>query len=428
VVWAPPSKVGDTDPTISAAKAYLRRFSYGKSLDTSDVYTDLFGLALKVFAVARNDEIARGVKQIPTLNTVGVYDWAMKVQLGIIQWAPPPPHRKIWIWTAPGSGADWNVGPSFDLGEYCRTVLNINHQPLSFEKGGYLGLLGGDPTFSYVDVTYDEYLSLLHCLDVNPDVQEALAAREKDPNAVVDLEMWFSGYSQSADGMEDALEILFGDGGFTIPKTNQITTPGKYRLLRDRINGVVQFGNPSRQNGSEGGIPGYVPAGWGIARKVRPAWLANLVHNITRNKDFYACTEDEIRPLFYYEIVRANISLPFFVHIINIAIPVIMNFIPIIGQLAPPIFIAGLAGISGLSGLLGGLMTNAPSQADKDVDAKLEAMLSPTGILTNIPGLLTLVGDLPGIQYHGDYWSPQPEFNGLGGTQVAMNHIAAFRR
>src|SRR5258707_364201 len=40
------------------------------------------------------------------------------------------PHRPIWIYSAPGSGAPWNIGPAFDVGEGAKLVLNINHQPI----------------------------------------------------------------------------------------------------------------------------------------------------------------------------------------------------------------------------------------------------------------------------------------------------------
>jgi hypothetical protein len=153
----PPKKVGDTDPTIPQAKGYLRRFRYGRELDNSPIYTELFGAALRGFAIARNAEIDRGVTRGPKVNTEGIYDAAMKVQLEIVQRGAPPAlpliaHRKIYFYSAPGSGADFYIGPSWDVGEFARNVLNINHFPLRFPKGGYLGLMGGDPGLSYIDV------------------------------------------------------------------------------------------------------------------------------------------------------------------------------------------------------------------------------------------------------------------------------------
>lgn len=45
--WSPPSKVGDTDPSIAVAKSKLRKFSYGKALDATGAYTTEFGAALR---------------------------------------------------------------------------------------------------------------------------------------------------------------------------------------------------------------------------------------------------------------------------------------------------------------------------------------------------------------------------------------------
>lgn len=196
------------------------------------------------------------------LPQTGVFDELNASRVGYGGTVAPRPRRKIWLYSSPGSGADWNVGPSFALGEWCKDVLKINHQPLSFQKGGYLGLLGGDAKFSYNEVTYDQYKSLQYCLDHNPDIN--------DP----DLELWFSGYSQSADGMEDALEILFGDGGFIHPgdPTRTPSPPGKYRHLRDRINGVVQFGNPRHPSRASPARRG--PRGW-------PSWCATSTPGTT---------------------------------------------------------------------------------------------------------------------------------------------------
>lgn len=324
-------------------------------------------------------------------------------------------HRPIWIYTAPGSGADWWLGPSFDLGERCKNVLHLNHQPLSFRKGGYLGLLGGDPSFSYVEVTYDQYKSLEYNLDNNPDIH--------DPN----VELWFSGYSQSADGMEDALEVLFGDGGFIHPgdPTQTPSPPGKYRHLRSRINGLIQFGNPSTK-------------GTGIARKVRPAWLDALVRNVNYPNDFYAVATDAIRPPMYAIIVQAEMELPFFVHVLRLAariIPDWLTFLPLgglggllggagAGGAFGPLAQLSVGAMTGLAGnpALGQLMGMAGVAADKKVDDDLYNLLKPTGVLSNIPGLIALVGALPGLQAHGGY-----PFDPVM-MDRAYDHIAGFRR
>lgn len=326
----------------------------------------------------------------PKQPATGIANYATQKALGAAADSPKPvpakEHRPIWIYTAPGSGAPWNVGPSFDLGERCRTVLNINHQPIGYPIGGYLGLMGGDPKYSYVDIIEFEGAELERQIAACPDLN--------DPN----VEFWFSGYSQSADGMEDAIVRLFGDGG-------------RFEHLRSRINGVVQFGNPSTKD-------------TGIARKVRPDWLDKLIRNNNYPNDFYAVAKDDIRPEFYAIIIEADTELPFFVHVLKVAVPVIMNFVAPIGGLFGPLgamAVAALAGVSNLMPTLGGLMGQANS-ADEAVDKKLIDMLSYTGLIKNIPGLIQLIGSLPGLQAHGGY-----QFDAVM-MDRAYDTIAGFRR
>lgn len=313
------------------------------------------------------------------------------------------PRRPIWIYTAPGSGADWWVGPSFELGEWCKKVLHLNHQPIGYAKGGYLGLMGGPPDLSYLDVVASLSAELRRLLSANPDVTKAMEARGVDPHAPVDVELWFSGYSQSADGIEDALEELFGAGG-------------EFELIRDRINGVLQFGNPSKET-------------TGIARKTRAAWLRPLVRNITTTGDFYAEALDEIRPLFYEWFIRAETELPFVVYSAQIIVPALVNLVaPFLGGLASPLAVPILAGATGARADMLGTVIGGVLGAKEQPNPKLIELLSVRGVLTNIPQLITLLAALPGLQAHGEYHLPKPEFDGRTGIQVACDIVAAFRR
>lgn len=339
---------------------------------------------------------------------------------------PTPPRRPIWLYSCPGSGADYWLGPSFDVGQMVagtgwnepgRQSLSINHQPVAFQKGGYLGLMGGDPKFSYLEVIADQLASIRWLLQNNPDVQRAMAARRADPAAKVDVELWFSGYSQSADGLMEAIADLFGDDG-------------EFFLIRDRINGLICFGNPA------------TPV-TGIARKVFPAWLNALTLNINATDDFYAVAKDDIRPAFYAEIIKAEMELPFFVHVLRIAVPIILEwaatllpiFGPLLGGFGPMVQLA-LGTLNGLQGLgnnpvLGQLMGQAGGGRDVATTKRIEDILSPTGVLQNIGGLIRLIAALPGLQSHGAYHAtmpPRPEFGNRTGTQYAYDHIAAFRR
>ena len=264
MTWTPASKVGDTDVDIPAAKQKLAGNSYGKPIgsDRSNVYTAEFAAALTQYGINVNVQVDAGKRPGPRVTEGGVFDWTVKDQMDIGKYAsaPLPEFRNIWMYTAPGSGAPGWIGPSFEVGKWCQDVLRINHQWIGYPIGGYMGLMGGDPGLSYNEVIAALGAELERLLDVNPHVQKALA--DVLAGRPTDIEFWFSAYSQSADGMEDALERLFGDGG-------------KYAPLRSRINGTLMFGNPSRQKG-EGPAPG-----WGISRKIRQSWLRAVTTSIT---------------------------------------------------------------------------------------------------------------------------------------------------
>lgn len=91
MAWAPPQKVGDRDPSVAAAKLKLRKYSYGKTLDTTDLYTAEFGVALQQFQGIVHSEVGAGKRKTPDVNTTGVLDWATKVQLGLITTNPAAP-------------------------------------------------------------------------------------------------------------------------------------------------------------------------------------------------------------------------------------------------------------------------------------------------------------------------------------------------
>lgn len=323
--------------------------------------------------------------------------------------------RPIWWYSDPGSGADYWLGPSHDVGEMLcgrafnepgRQSLRINHQPISHLKGGYLGLMGGDPKVSYLDVLADQLASLRWLLQNNPDVQRAMAARRTNRSAPVDVELWFSGYSQSADGMREAIRELFGDGG-------------EFELIRDRINGLVLFGDPA------------TPV-TGIARKTFPAWLNNLVREVNATDDFYAVARDKIRPLFYEWFIRAETELPFVIYSAQIIIPALLNLIaPMLGSLASPLAVPILAGATGVSGDLLGQVLGGVAGSREKPNPELVKLLSVQGVLTSLPDLIGLVAALPGLQSHGAYHAtmpPRPEFGNRTGTQYAYDIVAAFRR
>lgn len=84
MAWQPAQQPGDVDPLISDAKRELAKYSYGRGLGTSDEYTHEFGVALVQYGKAIHDQVIKGRRTPPDPNTRGVFDWAIKRQLGLI--------------------------------------------------------------------------------------------------------------------------------------------------------------------------------------------------------------------------------------------------------------------------------------------------------------------------------------------------------
>ncbi|AKF14464.1 lysin B [Mycobacterium phage FlagStaff] len=325
----------------------------------------------------------------------------------------PAPLLPIWHYNAPGSGATTFQGPAFQTAARAEREFRHHNQPIGYPMGGYLGLMGGPPDLSYNDVIHALDVELERLLWANPDVQDAMNRRRLDATAAVAVELWFEAYSQSADGIRRSVNRLFGDGG-------------PFAMIRDRINGLILFGDP--------GTPKT-----GISRLTYPAWLERLVFEVNYANDFYAIAPDNIRPAMFGIIVEAEMELPFFVHVLRLAariIPDWLTFLPIGGMLGGLGGLMGKGGpfgtlatlsvgaMTGLGGnpALGQLMGMAGGGQDQEVDDKLYELLRPTGILSNIGGLIQLVGALPGLQAHGGY-----EFDPAK-MDEAFGHIARFRR
>lgn len=231
------------------------------------------------------------------------------------------------------------------------------------------------------------------------------------------LELWFFCYSQSADGMKQAVLRLFGDGG-------------RFAHLRSRINGIIAFGDPTRRPGPT--KIGNTPPGFGIAGTVFPEWLEALTWSITNQTptpDFYACCTTKIAHLAYTVIVRAETQLPFVVYLGQIIIPAFLNLtVPFLAELGSPLALPILAGASGapvsaLAPIVGGVLGSGAKP-----DPELLQMLTAQGLLTSAPDLLAVLKGLPGIAVHGDYYAPKDEFGGRSGLQVGYDIVAGFRR
>lgn len=449
MAWHPPNTVGDIDPNIVKAKQYLRRFSYGKPAnDGTPLYTEAFGAALREFQRRRNEEIDQGKQPGPKMaaDRFGWLDYNTKVQLEIEPrpgGANPPPAKIVTdghFLSAPGSGVDWWVGPPFNTGEWLKDNAGVHHWPVGYPKGGYLGLMGGDSGQSYLDTIRLEALELERRLreDILPGYGIRLAlgqpiTREQVASLPARFKLLPCGYSQSADGMIQAVAHLFGDGGV-------------FAELRPRIVAVLAFGNPARQGGPT--RYGRNPKGKGISGYVAPPWLAALIIDIITESptapDFYACNTSEIAAIAYDIVVRAETQLPFMVYLAKVIIPTLLSVVTGMGGLlggggAGGGLLGGLGGLlgnaaaipllSGLTGLSGGQLVpivNAAQTDDGEADkvaARIAAKLTALGIIGSIPELIGLLMALPGIQTHGEYEIPKAEFGNITGVQMALNMV-----
>jgi hypothetical protein len=460
MAWAPPSKVGDADASIAAAKAILEHVasSYASGVnDGTPFYTAKFGTVLTEFGTRVNTSVAKGTRAGPVIPKPGTLDWATKVQLGIlprVSSPAPPPSVKVTdthFLSSPGSGADWWVGPSFEVGKFLEG-RGVQHWPLGYPKGGYLGLMGGDSAQSYVDTIALEDRE--HERRIREDVLPRYGIRLAPGEAVTDehvarlpaaFKLIASGYSQSADGIIKSVARLFGDGGI-------------FAKLRRYLKAILVFGNPARQGGTT--RYGRTPKGSGISGYVAPAWLAALIVDVVTESpmapDFYACCTSKIARMAYEVIIHAETDVPFVVYLAKIAIPAILKLLSggllggssggLLGGLG-----GGLGGLLGgssgglLGGLLGGggvssaaaipvlsmasgmsgsaltpLVGMALGGGDEPPQELLD-MLSIQGLLTNLPELIALLLALPGIQTHGEYHLPKDEFGGRTGIQVGCD-------
>ncbi|AGU92061.1 lysin B [Mycobacterium phage Bane1] len=433
--WHPPNTVGDVDPNIVLAKQKLAKYSYGKPAnDGTPIYTAEFGAALAEYQRRRNVEIDQGKYLPPRMTALGTLDYATKVQMEIVPraggGANPPPAAIITdahFLSSPGSGADWWIGPSFEVGEWLKTNAGVRHWPLGYPKGGYLGLMGGDSAQSYLDTIALEGAELERRIreDILPLYGIKLAPGEVISMEDVDqlpagFKLILSGYSQSADGIIRAAARLFGDGGI-------------FAALRSFVKGILVFGNPARQGGAT--RYGRSPRGKGISGYVAPSWLAALIIDVVTETptapDFYACNVSPIATAVYEVVIHAETELPFVLYLAKLVIPAILNLVSggifgaggVGGQLGSAATVPILAGLTGMSG--GQLLpfVNMAQQGDDELLAPLIAALSPTGLLMSLPQLIGLLLALPGIQTHGEYHLPKPEFGGRTGIQVGIDLV-----
>lgn len=138
MAWAPPQNVGDRDPLIPAAKRELRKFHYGQGLGDSDEYTADFGVALRQWQNNIHYQVAFKGRPGPDVNQLGVFDWAVKKQMGLLPSTEP---ILPWIITVAGHLGPMDTGPAYlsaralELQGLCRVqMVGYDNSSLPFNN------------------------------------------------------------------------------------------------------------------------------------------------------------------------------------------------------------------------------------------------------------------------------------------------------
>lgn len=226
MAWRAPQEPGDSDPSVAAAKAKLRRYSYGKGLDDSPVYTVEFGVALLLFKTNRNEQILRGdVRGMPGMALNGVLDWAAKKNLEILPTnASPAPTIVPVVFTIQGHMGGMFDGPQYFTARALEDpVRRIDVQP----------------------VWYDNTRKPFNMADC---VRRA-DALANDPRELPPGTNWgVTAHSQGSVGFCDWWE--------------QIIEPNRNRWPYSHFKGGINFGNPRRPRGVvDPSIPDPPPPG-----------------------------------------------------------------------------------------------------------------------------------------------------------------------
>lgn len=111
MAWTPPQRLGDRHPKIPAAKGYLGKFSYGRNLGDTEVYSIEFGVALRQWQTNIRYQVAFKGRPGPDVNTIGVFNWEVQKQMGLLE--PPPAEQLPWIITVGGHLGTWDTGPAY---------------------------------------------------------------------------------------------------------------------------------------------------------------------------------------------------------------------------------------------------------------------------------------------------------------------------
>lgn len=136
MAWHPAYEPGDTDPLISDAKKELAKFSYGKGLGDTDMYTPEFGVALRQYQTNIAYQVAFKGRPGPAVTATGVFDWATKKQMRILpEDRTPAAREKPWIITVAGHLGPWDTGPAYLAARQLELEGRVQVQPVGYDNG-----------------------------------------------------------------------------------------------------------------------------------------------------------------------------------------------------------------------------------------------------------------------------------------------------
>lgn len=211
MAWKVPSNPGDIDPSIAEAKGKLRKYLYGKSLDSTSIYTVEFGVALVQFQINRNEQISKG-------RVVGKPGMAVDGAL------------------------DWRVKKNLEIYPYDKTQQNAKPVPVVITVQGHMGGMFDGPQYFAARALEDP----VRRIDVQPAYYDntrkpfnnksgilALDRIANDPNEIPFGVPWaVSAHSQGS--------VVFCDWW------EQICQPNLNRWPYSHFRGGINFGNPRR--------------------------------------------------------------------------------------------------------------------------------------------------------------------------------------
>jgi hypothetical protein len=397
MAYQAPRKVGDKHPLIPKAKAKLAGNSYGKVIgaDRSELYTEEFGAALRVYGKNVHDAVMAGRRRTPDVNVDGIFDWAIQDQMEIAPKPAAPPARPsnraiAYVWR--GTGGIIGHDLVSIVCQHAADLVEEINPPWAATMGGIpVGTAGGigDPSmWSAVQATVAwTQADFIARHKVNPKVRVVLGG--------------YSAGAIAAAIFRDWLQRYFPD--------NYVCS--------------FSFGDPTRPKGGAFFAAPLVPWGRGIStvqygdpRDYRHCWL-------THDGDMYAQVPGgvtgDIMDDVYEEVTRFA-----FADIVQVAGRMV-TAIPKITEKAGipvPTIIAGLAGGPmawiGLGApillqSLGGLMAQDTGGKD-DLTGTAAA-----GQAAMIAVKFMFAGTAPHIRYHLDpAWQGGPTF-----LQLAIQHV-----